>query len=226
MSRPIWATAAAVAALVAIAAGQAGAKTPTFDPGNFVQRVDNPWFPLRAGTTWRYRGEEDGQAKKQVTTVTDKKKTILGVRVTVVHDRVFTDGEGLTEDTFDWYAQDRQGNVWYLGEDTKELDHGRVTTREGSWEAGVKGARAGIVMPGRPRVGQSGLMEYWKGHAEDHFAITSIRGRTLTTKEWTPLEPAVRDRKVYRRGTGQVSEETVKGGNERFVLVSVSRSRR
>jgi hypothetical protein len=158
-----------------------------------------------------------------VTTVTTKKKTILGVHATVVHDRVFTKGEGLTEDTFDWYAQDKQGNVWYLGEDTEELSHGRVTTREGSWQAGVKGARAGVVMPGRPRVGQRGLMEFWKGHAEDHFQITSIRGNTMTTKEWTPLEPGVRDRKTYRRGVGEVGEETVKGGNERFTLVSVSR---
>jgi hypothetical protein len=188
--------------------------------------VDNPWFPLKVGTTWRYRGEKDGNAGTEVMTVTAKMRTVAGVRVTVVHDRVFTDGAGLTEDTFDWYAQDKQGNVWYLGEATKELDHGRVTSREGSWETGVKGARAGIVMPGHPRVGQRGLMEYWKNHAEDHFQITSIHGNMLTTKEWSPLEPGVRDRKVYRRGTGQVSEETVKGGNERFALVSVTRPRK
>ena len=215
-----------VALAFALAAGPADAGNPTFDPDNFVKRVDNPWFPLRVGTTFRYRGEKDGKAGKEVMTVTSKTKTILGVHATVVHDRVFTEGEGLTEDTLDWYGQDRQGNVWYLGEATKELKRGRVVTREGSWEAGVKGARAGIVMTAHPRVGQRALMEYWKGHAEDHFQITSIRGRTLTTKEWTPLEPGVRDRKVYRRGTGQVSEETVKGGNERFTLVSVSRSPR
>jgi hypothetical protein len=217
---------AMAAALVAAVAGAAGAAQPTFDPSKFVRHVDNPWFPLKAGTTWRYHGEKDGHAGTQVTTVTAKAKTILGIKATVVHDRVFTKGEGLTEDTFDWYAQDKQGNVWYLGEDTKELDHGRVTTREGSWQAGVKGARAGVVMPSRPRVGERGLMEYWKGHAEDHFQVTSIRGNTMTTKEWTPLEPGVRDRKVYRRGTGEIGEETVKGGNERFTLVSVSRPRK
>ena len=222
MRRAIGAT----LALIMIAAVPAGAGEPKFDPGNFVKRVDNPWFPLKPGTTWRYRGEKDGKAGTQVTVVTSKTKTVLGVRATVVHDRVFTDGEGLTEDTFDWYAQDKQGNVWYVGEDTKELDHGRVTSREGSWEAGVKGARAGIVMPGHPRVGDRGLMEYWKGHAEDHFQITSIRGNRMSTKEWTPLEPRVRDRKTYRRGTGEISEETVKGGNERFTLVSVSRPRK
>jgi hypothetical protein len=224
MGRAIAATLAA--AVMAASAGPAGAGQPTFDPGNFVKRVDNPWFPLKVGTTWRYRGEKDGKAGTEVMTVTAKMRTVAGVRVTVVHDRVFTDGAGLTEDTFDWYAQDKQGNVWYLGEATKELDHGRVTSREGSWETGVKGARAGIVMPGHPRVGQRGLMEYWKNHAEDHFQITSIHGNMLTTKEWSPLEPGVRDRKVYRRGTGQVSEETVKGGNERFALVSVTRPRK
>ena len=212
-----------VALVAALAVTPADARSPTFDPDNFVRHVDNPWFPLKVGTIWRYRGEEDGQTKKQVTVVTSKTKTILGIKATVVHDRVFTNGEGLTEDTFDWYGQDKLGNVWYLGEDTKELDHGRVTTREGSWQAGVKGARAGIQMPAHPRVGDRGLMEFWKGHAEDHFAVISRRGDTLTTKEWTPLEPGVRDRKVYRRGTGQVTEETVKGGNERFTLVSVSR---
>jgi hypothetical protein len=199
---------------------------PALDPGNFVRRVDNPWFPLVSGTTFRYRGEKDGEPGKQVTTVTDKRKTVLGIRATVVHDRVFLDGKGLAEDTFDWYAQDKQGSVWYLGEATKELENGRVVSREGSWQAGVKGAKPGIVMPAHPRAGQSFRQEYWKGHAEDHFAIVSIRAGVLTTKEWTPLEPGVRDRKVYRRGVGQVREETVKGGNERFALVSVTRPRR
>jgi hypothetical protein len=212
-----------VVVVLALAVAPADAGNPTFDPANFVKRVDNPWFPLKVGTIWRYRGEEDGQAKTQVTVVTSKTKTILGIEATVVHDRVFTNGEGLSEDTFDWYAQDKQGNVWYLGENTKELDQGRVITREGSWQAGVKGARAGVQMPALPRVGHRGLMEFWMGHAEDHFKVTSLRGDTLTTKEWTPLVPGVRDRKVYRRGTGQVSEETVKGGDERFTLVSVSR---
>jgi hypothetical protein len=228
VGKAIWTTSAviALAAVVAIGSGSAGAKAPTFDPTNFVRRVDNPWFPLRVGTIMRYRGEKDGKPGTEIVKVTGKKKTILGIRVTVVHDRVFLDGAGLVEDTFDWYAQDRQGNVWYLGEDTKELDHGRVVSREGGWQAGVKGARPGINMPAHPRVGQSFRQEYWKGHAEDHFEIVSIRGNRLTTKEWTPLEPGVRDRKVYRRGIGSLLEETVKGGNERFALVSISRPRR
>jgi hypothetical protein len=216
----------AFAALIALAPSQAAAGSPAFDPGNFVTSVTNPWFPLRPGTTWRYRGQKDGRAGTEVMSVTAKKRAILGVRATVVHDRLFLDRGGLAEDTLDWYAQDRQGNVWYLGERTKELEHGRVVSREGSWEAGVRGARAGIFMPGRPRVGESHRQEYWKGHAEDHFTIASLRGGILTTKEWTPLEPGVRDRKVYRRGTGEILEETLKGGSERFALVSVSRPRR
>jgi hypothetical protein len=213
----------AVAALIALAPAQAGARGPAFDPGNFVTVVSNPWFPLKAGTTWRYRGQKDGRAGTEVMTVASNKHTILGVRATVVHDRLFLDKGGLAEDTLDWYAQDRQGNVWYLGEDTKELEHGRVVSREGSWQAGVRGARAGIFMPGRPRVGESHRQEYWKGHAEDHFTIASLHGNVLTTKEWTPLEPGVRDAKWYVRGIGTVRELTVKGGSERFELVAVER---
>jgi hypothetical protein len=105
-----------------------------------------------------------------------------------------------------------------------------VTSREGSWQAGVHGARAGIVMPARPRVGQSFRQEYLAGHAEDHFLVLSVAAsvhvpytssrRALLTKEWTPLEPGVIDHKVYLRGIGMVKEETVKGGDERGELVS------
>ena len=189
-------------------------------PADFAARVDNPWFPLTPGTTLRYRGQKDGRPATDLFTVTRKTTTIQGIRATVVHDRLFVDGVGLVEDTIDWYAQDRKGNVWYLGERTKELDRrGRVVSREGSWRAGVDGARAGIFMPAHPRVGETHRQEYYKGHAEDHFTVLGIAGRLLTTKEWSPLEPGVRDRKVYERGIGTVLEETVKGGSERFQLV-------
>jgi hypothetical protein len=110
-------------------------------------------------------------------------------------------------------------------EDTAELDaHGRVTSREGSWQAGVGGARAGIFMPAHPRVGQRGLQEYLKGHAEDHFQVLSLSAHRLLTKEWTPLEPGVIDHKLYARGVGTVREETVQGGSELNVLRPVTRS--
>ena len=203
------------------------------NPGDFVARVDNPWFPLVPGTTFVYRGVKDGKAARDVVTVTHATRTIQGVRSTAVADRLYLAGR-LEERTTDWYAQDRGGNVWYFGEATAELDRaGHVTSTEGSWLAGRNGAKAGIYMTARPTVGQSRLQEYYKGHAEDHFAVVSLRARVsvpyttsnraLLTKEWTPLEPGTLDHKYYVRGIGNVKEVTVKGPLERSELVSVHR---
>jgi hypothetical protein len=222
------------AALVSPAAASAGIVPAAPNPSNFVSRVDNPWFPLEPGTTLRYRGEKDGEPQTDVLTVTHKTKTILGIKAVVVHDRVFFRGGGVAEDTLDWYAQDKRGNVWYLGEATKELDRrGRVVSREGSWQAGVHGARAGIAMSGHPRVGERHRMEFEAGQAEDYFKVGSLHAsvsvtavsskHALRTREWTPLEPGVRDAKWYVRGIGTVRELTVKGGSERFELVAVER---
>src|SRR6478609_5458446 len=115
-----------------------------FDPSNFVKKIDNPYFPLKPGTTFIARGETEGTPTRNVMTVTHKTKAILGVTTTVVHDRVYQDGI-LSEDTLDWYAQDKQGNVWYFGEDTKQIDrNGKPKSSAGSWEAGKDGAVAGI----------------------------------------------------------------------------------
>ena len=202
-------------------------------PGNFVGRVDNPWFPLAPGTTFVYRGVKDGKSASDVFTVTHATKTIQGVRCTAVRDRLYLAGR-LEERTTDWYAQDRRGNVWYFGESTAEFDRaGRVTSTEGSWQAGRDGAQAGIYMTARPTVGQARRQEYYKGHAEDHFQVLSLSTNVrvpyvaskhaLLTKEWTPLEPGTLDHKVYVRGIGMVKEQTVKGGDERAVLVSLRR---
>jgi hypothetical protein len=210
--------AALVAALVAGAAtGQSGR--------GFTTKITDPWFPLVPGTVYRYQGIKDGKPSREVLTVTHRTKMVDGVECVVVDDRLWIDGS-LAERTNDWYAQDRKGNVWYFGEDTAELDRsGKVTTTEGSWQAGVKGARAGILMPAHPRVGQTGLEEYWKGHAEDRFRVLGYLGRNvLLTEEWTRLEPDVRDHKMYVRGTGTVLERTVRGGDEINELVSVTRS--
>ncbi|HEY5659538.1 MAG TPA: hypothetical protein VIR59_02030 [Gaiellaceae bacterium] len=189
--------------------------------GSFVRDVTNPWFPLEPGTVFTYTGEKDGGHGRDVVTVTHATKVIRGVRCTAVSDRLYVRGH-LAERTTDWYAQDTRGNVWYFGEDTAELDRaGKVTSREGTWQAGVHGAQAGIFMPAQPRVGRSFRQEYLKGHADDHFAVIKLAGRSLVTKEWTPLEPGTLDHKVYRRGTGLVKEETVRGGNERWTLADV-----
>jgi hypothetical protein len=203
-------------------------------PSRFVHGLTNPWFPLRPGTTWTYRGVKDGKPSRDVVHVTGATRRIAGVVCTAVSDRLYLSGR-LEERTTDWYAQDKAGNVWYFGEDTAELDaHGKVKTREGSWLAGVNGARAGLFMPARPHVGQSALQEYYKGHAEDHFRVVSLSAHVRTpaassshallTKEWTPLEPRVLDHKYYVPGIGTVLEQTVKGGDERNVLISIHRS--
>jgi hypothetical protein len=229
------AIAVVVIALVAtvLAAQPAASSEGQPNPADFVSGVSNPWFPLKPGTTFVYRGMKDGKPARDVVTVTQKTKLIDGVRTTAVSDRLYLGGR-LGERTTDWYAQDKKGNVWYFGEDTAELDKsGRVRSREGSWQSGVNGAQPGILMPDRPRVGQSFRQEYFKGHAEDHFKVLSLSAsvqvpytsskHALLTKEWTPLEPDVIDHKLYVRGIGLVKEQTIKGGQERAVLVSVQR---
>ena len=211
----------------------ASATTSGPDPANFVARVTNPWFPLAPGTTLVYRGVKDGKEARDVVIVTHRTKRIQGVLCTAVADRLYLAGR-LEERTTDWYAQDKQGNVWYFGEATAELDRaGHVTSTEGSWQAGRNGAQAGIYMTAKPTVGQSRRQEYYKGQAEDHFAVVSVNAhvsvpyttsnRALLTKEWTPLEPGTLDHKYYVRGIGNVKEVTVKGPTERNVLVSVQR---
>ena len=202
-------------------------------PPRFVSQVDNPWFPLRPGTVYTYRGIKDGQPSQEVFTVTHRARTIQGVRCTVVSDLLYIRGR-LHERTTDWYAQDTSGNVWYYGEATAELSaRGKVVSRQGSWQAGVNGARAGIYMPANPRPGHGGRQEYYRGHAEDQFTVVSLSAHVraaavssnhaLLTKEFTRLEPGVLDHKYYVRGIGTVLEQTVRGGSERNELVSVRR---
>jgi hypothetical protein len=206
--------AASVVAAAVCASAQAA-------PPAFAAHVTNPWFPLKPGTVFVYTGEKDGETGRDVVTVTRRTKVIRGVRCTEVSDRLYEHGH-LAERTTDWYAQDAHGTVWYFGEDTAELNAaGKVTSREGTWQAGVGGAKAGIFMPAHPQVGQSFRQEFLKGQAEDHFQVIRLSGRSMVTKEWTPLEPDTLDHKGYKRGTGLVKEETVKGGNERWTLIVV-----
>jgi hypothetical protein len=226
------AAALAAAALAPQARSQEAGGPPSMpSPSSFSGRVDNPWFPLLRGTRWVYTGVKDGKRTRDVVTVTDRTKSIEGVPCVAVHDRLYMRGQ-LEERTTDWYSQDSRGNVWYFGENTAELDaSGHVTSTEGTWKAGVSGAKAGIYIPGHPRVGQTGLQEFLKGHAEDHFKIIGVFGtvappgkaNTLLTKEWTPLEPRVIDHKMYVRGIGTVLEQSQRGPNERNELISIRR---
>ena len=198
---------------------------------DFVRQVDNPWFPLKPGTVLTSRGEDEGTPATDVFTVTHRTKRIQGIRTTVVFDRVFEHGR-VVERTHDYYAQDRNGNVWYLGEDTATLKRdGSVESREGTFRAGRDGARAGIIMPAHPRPGQTGWQEFYVGHAQDRFKVLNRHTRVRTpaassrhamlVQETTPIEPGVIDHKIYVRGIGTVREVTIKGGNERYRLVSV-----
>jgi hypothetical protein len=208
----------------------------TLSPSDFVARVDNPWFPLQPGSEYRYTGVKGHMTTVDVMKVTDRTKRILGVRTTVVHDVVEVNGRP-EEETNDFYAQDRHGNVWYFGEATKTLSsHGNTVSTEGSFQAGVKGARAGVLIPGRPTVGQVGRQEFSMGEAEDHFKVLDLSAmvsvpfvsarHALRTQEWTPLESRVLDNKYYVRGIGTVREVAVKGPVELLELVYFKPARR
>jgi hypothetical protein len=194
-------------------------------------RVTNPYFPLKPGTRWVYRGTENGTRTRDVVLATGQTIVIQGVTCRVVRDRLYEHGR-LAERTRDYYAQTKTGTVWYFGEDTAELDkHGNVTSTEGSFRSGRDGARAGIFMPATPRVGFTAAQEQFPGQAEDRFRILSLKAahsvpllsttHAMLTKEWTPLEPGVIDHKFYVRDVGMIGEASVTGPVEIGVLVAV-----
>jgi hypothetical protein len=201
-------------------------------PREFVPRIDNKYFPLRPGTTFLYRGTEQGKSRRVYVFVTQMTKMILGIRATVVLDQFRVDGKP-EEKTFDWYAQDKRGNVWYLGEDSSNYVNGKWVRSDGSWEPGVDGAKAGIVMKANPRNGGVYRQEYYVGHAEDMAKVlsrnTSVTvpygsfDHALETSEWTPLERGVIEHKYYVKGVGNVRTVMVKGGAEEERLVSITR---
>lgn len=208
-----------------------GADGQPIVPSDFSATIDNKYMPLTPGAVFTYGGKSsDGDFKVLVTVMNDTKE-IMGVTCVVVHDEVTTGGS-LTEDTYDWYAQDKDGNVWYFGEDTKELDNGKVTSTAGSWEAGVNGALPGMVMKADPKVGDTYKQEYLKGEAEDMAQVLALGEKVtipkgsfqdcLRTKEWTPLEPGVTEEKQYAPGVGMVKASTVQGGSDVEELISVT----
>ena len=211
-----------------------GHYAPKIDPANFVAVIDNKWFPLRPGTGFHYRGvAENGKTpQRDDMVVTHRHKRIMGVRSTVVRDTVSSHGHAI-ERTFDWYAQDRSGNVWYMGELARERHHGRFVKADDSWQGGVKGAQPGIIMPAHPRRGDRYRQEYYPGHALDQARVSGPDGavrvpagsfkHTLLTVETAPrLDPGVAERKWYVAGVGDVWEHTVHGNHEQIKLVRIT----
>lgn len=210
-----------------------GGEPVQLDPADFVERIDNPYWPMSPGSRWVYRETgADGAEQRVVVTVTDRTKRILGIDAVVVHDVVTEDG-ALIEDTFDWYAQDVDGNLWYLGEQTAEYEDGKLVSTEGSWEAGVGGGQAGIVMPAEPRPGLTYRQEYLQGEAEDAAEVLGVDetivvplGRfdgVVLTKDFTPLDPDALEHKFYARGVGPALVVALTPGGGREELVSFRR---
>lgn len=202
---------------------------PIIDPANFVQQIDNPYMPLVPGTVLTYSGTSDGEPQQNIVTVTSETKLIVGVTCVVVRDQVFA-GDELLEDTYDWFAQDKLGRVWYFGEDSTAYEDGRAS-KEGSWKSGVDGALPGIVMMAEPAPGEPYRQEYYPGIAEDMAQVIETGGKitvpfgsftqTMTTKEWSPLEPDIVEHKTYAPGIGFVYSISIAGEDEEFALVDI-----
>jgi len=211
--------------------GEGGEYSPVINPEDFVEEIDNTYFPLIPGTTFVYEGEgEDGEAIRNEVSVTQDTREVMGVTTTVVLDKEWEDGE-MIEETLDWYAQDKEGNIWYFGEDSKEYEDGEVVSTEGSWEAGVDGAQPGILIKGDPQVGDVYRQEYLEGEAEDMAEVLSLNESVtvdygsfencLQTKEWNPLEPDSEENKYYAPDLGLLLEVQIEGGDERLELIEI-----
>jgi hypothetical protein len=200
-------------------------------PRDFVGVVDNPYLPFVPGTRWVYKGHGEEAGERNIVTVLHRTKVIEGITATVVHD-VVKEGGKVTEDTHDWYAQDRLGNVWYLGELSKEFHGGQVDT-SGSWQAGVDGGQAGIVMPADPVLDRSYAQEFEPGDAEDEAKVIDLDGQVgvpfgrfdhvRVTSESSALEPKVVELKFYAKGVGVTTEIQTSPRFARTALVKMTK---
>jgi hypothetical protein len=204
-----------------------GGRLPTIDPADFVAAIDNPYLPFTPGARWVYEGDVDGEHERIEVTVTADRHVVLGISAVVVSDINYVDG-ALVAQTFDWYAQDRAGNVWYLGEDTEEYEDGKLVGTEGSWEAGVDGAVPGIFMLAEPTVGDA-YRQHGVDEAEELAEVLDL-GATrsigvgdyrdvLVVREWSASEPEVVEEKSYAPGVGKVYETHTAGGEGGTELV-------
>ena len=200
------------------------------DPTEFATQITNSYFPLVPGTTLIYEGETSEGLERVEDYITHETREILGVTCIVVKNRVTLNGE-LVEETFDWYAQDRDGNVWYFGEEAKDYENGVVVSTKGSWEAGIDGALPGFIMQATPRVGDLYRQEFYAGEAEDMAQVLSVTesvvvpyrsyGGVLKTMDWTPLEPGKVEHKFYATGIGLILEVRAEGGSGSAELIDI-----
>jgi hypothetical protein len=210
-----------------------GSETVELNPADFSTEIDNPYWPMRPGTVWTYRETDTtGAREKVVLEVTNKTKKIAnGIEARVIRDTVTEKGVPV-EITDDWYAQDKDGNVWYLGEDVDNYEDGKLVDHEGSWEAGVDGAQPGVVMPADPQPGQSFRQEYYKGKAEDRAEVVTrdeervevpfrfFDENVLMTRDLVPLEPKVQELKFYAPNVGPILSVHTDGAGGRAELTS------
>jgi hypothetical protein len=202
---------------------------PQIDPADFQATVDNPYFPLVPGTTLKYVENSGGETSETEITVLSETRVVMAVTCAVVRDRVKENGV-VKEETFDWYAQDKQGTVWQFGTAAKEFKSGGRVSMEGSWEAGVKDAQPGIIMPGNPKPGKPYRQQYARDEAEDMAQVIALDESVtvpagsftgcVRTKEWSLLEAGT-EKKWYAKGVGLVRTEST--GGEITVLVSITR---
>ena len=207
-----------------------GSEPVQLDPADFTTRIDHPYWPMRPGTVWHLVERGGGETQRVTVTVTHRTTRIAGIRARVVHDVVRSGGR-IVEDTYDWYAQDSRGSLWYLGEDTRAFDEDGTVSTAGSWRHGVDGAYAGVLLPARPRPGCSYREEYLRGEAEDRAVVLArseaaevpagFFRRLLHTANTTPLEPRLLENKFYARGVGPVLEVDLSPSYSRAVLVRV-----
>jgi hypothetical protein len=214
-----------------------GGDRVSLDPRQFTADITNRYWPMAPGDRWVYEDTDaDGNVHHVEVTVLDRtKKMPNGVEAREVHDKATTPDGELVEDTLDWYAQDADGNVWYMGEKTAEYEHGKVSSTEGSWEAGADGAQPGILLPADPKPGTGYRQEYLKDQAQDEGFVLSTDEHVevptgqyehaLLTRDTTPLEPDVEEMKFYVPDVGPVLTVTVSGGAGREELTQTNRTR-
>lgn len=202
-------------------------------PADFVSQIDNPYLPLLPGTKWVYEATlEDGTKERNEIEVLAETREVHGVSATVVYDVVYVDSV-IVEATYDWYAQDNEGNVWYLGETVDNYQDGKLMDHAGSWEWGVDGALPGIIMWATPaeHLNETYYQEYYTDEAEDQGQVLSVAEKitvpfgtfenVVKTYDFSALDSELQENKFYASGIGVIKEVDLKTGEE-VVLIEYS----